>query len=154
MIPDFPTAELRNRWIFDHAEYWTAVAFMGQGKYKRLEFPNSMEAVNHGRMAAHIDGKQYMIYAVADGHDALFAVVGPVPDEKAKRMNHTVHLTTRLMAIHELTSAAQGVDGYTRVDKAALRGLLADYTILLKALKGLGVKVATEPPKRRRERIK
>lgn len=64
-----------------------------------------------------------------------------------------IELLTPLDTFHDLHELADGREGKCRIDKAVLRSLLIDHTVMINALQRAAVKVKTEPPKRRREVI-
>lgn len=68
-------------------------------------------------------------------------------------MSQTVELLTPLDTFQDLHVLADGKDGKVKVDKAALRRLLIDHTLMIGALKQAAVQVRTEPPPKRRETI-
>lgn len=71
MMPDFQTAEERTKWIIDHADYFTAVRFLGRGHYERHEFPSISAACQGARRMSDHNGGRYLIYAVAGIHDTF-----------------------------------------------------------------------------------
>ena len=68
-------------------------------------------------------------------------------------MAQAVELLTSLDTFQDLHELADGKDGKVRVEKADLRRLLIDHSVMINGLKGAAVQVRTEPPPRRRESI-
>ena len=66
---NFESAETRAVWIVDHADHFTAVAFLGTGKYGRHEIKTLDEAIKLAEQKATASGRTYMIYAVSGVHD-------------------------------------------------------------------------------------
>ena len=69
---NFKTAEERDKWIKDHAQYFSVIYFHGRGKYERSEHYSLVEAEEAAKRIKPDDqGRRPMIYAVAGGHDAF-----------------------------------------------------------------------------------
>jgi hypothetical protein len=75
MIPDFKSAGERSKWIIDHADKFTAVKFLGRGKYERHEFTSLEAAEAAAKQLANSNGGQYMIYACAGIYDTYIHTV-------------------------------------------------------------------------------
>ena len=74
-IPEFTSYKERNKWIVDHAQYFSII-LKRNSKYLRSERDTFEEAV----ALANLVLEQYphtrlMVYAVAGGHDTLTATV-------------------------------------------------------------------------------
>ena len=73
---EFRSAEERDANIIANAEYFTAVRFLGVGKYERHEFPTRSEAVAKAQNLSKQFKGNYLIYAVNDrGYSAYVETV-------------------------------------------------------------------------------
>lgn len=74
-FPEFSDAKARNKWIKQHANYFTVVRRVFRS-YERTEVPSFDEAIKTAKNLINRDeSKRYLIYAVYDIHDALVATV-------------------------------------------------------------------------------
>ena len=75
---DFESIKERDRWIADHAEYWTVVRYLGPRRgYERHETKTMDQAIEMaGRMAKQA-GTNYLVYAVAGTRDAMVCFIDP-----------------------------------------------------------------------------
>ena len=61
---EFPSRELWDSRIIDRAEYFTAIRFLGVGKYERNQFSTRKEACEIAQQLSNKNNAQYIIYAV------------------------------------------------------------------------------------------
>jgi hypothetical protein len=74
-IPEFSRAEERNKWIVDHAQFFTTI-FRRQRRYERQEHFTFEAAITKAKqLVGQAPTGRVLIYAVAGGHDALAATV-------------------------------------------------------------------------------
>jgi hypothetical protein len=72
LIPDFNNYKDRNKWIFDHAQYFTIV----RRGYKTEERHTYDDAVKLAQWTVKLNpDARLLIYAVAAGHGTLAATV-------------------------------------------------------------------------------
>jgi hypothetical protein len=75
-MKDFKSAEERSAWIIKNAEMFTAVKFLGRGKYERHEYPSLEKAIEGADVLIKANGGRYMLYAVCQGHDTYIMTRG------------------------------------------------------------------------------
>lgn len=74
-LPEFTSEPERQRWIIDHAEYFTCVRFRNR-KYEREEAPNLEKAQDMANtMVKNEPQFSVMIYAVYGGRDTFVRAV-------------------------------------------------------------------------------
>jgi hypothetical protein len=71
------TIEDHHAWVVDHAEYYTAVRFLGRGQWLREERPDFQAALAAGKEINVDRFRGVLIYAVYRTHQALVAVINP-----------------------------------------------------------------------------
>jgi len=76
-MPDFASQDDRHKYILDHVEYFTAVVFLGVGKYYRVEVATEELARHAADSMSEFTQRPVMIYAVSGLSDSLVAVVKP-----------------------------------------------------------------------------
>lgn len=88
-MPDFATEADRRHYIISQADYFTAVVFMGVGRYERIECPTLDVAQAVAQRGADHMNKQFMIYAIRGTSDTLVETVKP--KEKLGGANRGLH---------------------------------------------------------------
>ena len=63
--------DLRDRYIIDHADYFTIIRFLGVGQYERHERKTLKKAETLAKKLVKENKGRYMIYAVQGIHDAF-----------------------------------------------------------------------------------
>jgi hypothetical protein len=75
---EFQSAEERDKYFLDHAEYFTLVKKTGVGRYDRTEY-KSLEEATKAAQTRHVFGSGgWMIYAVIGQQSALVKTISPV----------------------------------------------------------------------------